>query len=78
MGIWFVSSFIANLSGGLIAAQTERLERGEIKLPWNLAAGTGTVQADFFTLFVISSLGAGLLILLLTPLLRKLMRHPND
>lgn len=78
MGIWFVSSFIANLSGGLIAAQTERLERGEIKLPWNLGAGTGTVQADFFTLFVISSLGAGLLILLLTPLLRRLMRNPND
>jgi POT family proton-dependent oligopeptide transporter len=78
MGIWFVSSFIANLSGGLIAAQTERLERGEIKLPWNLGAGTGTVQADFFMLFVISSLGAGLLILVLTPLLRKLMRHPND
>ena len=78
MGIWFISSFIANLSGGLIAAQTEKLEKGEIKLPWNLGEGTGSVQADFFTLFVITSIGAGIAILVLTPVLRKLMRDPND
>lgn len=78
MGIWFISSFIANLSGGLIAAQTERLEKGEIKLPWNLGQGTGSVQADFFTLFVVTSIGAGILILVLTPILKKLMRHPDD
>lgn len=78
MGIWFISSFIANLSGGLIAAQTERLEKGEIKLPWNLGQGTGSVQADFFALFVVTSIGAGVLILVLTPILKKLMRHPDD
>lgn len=80
MGIWFVSSFIANLAGGLIAAQTERIERGEIQLPWSgwgMGAGTGSTQADFFFLFVVSSIGAGILILVLTPLLRKLMRDPN-
>ncbi|MBX3389524.1 MAG: peptide MFS transporter [Phycisphaeraceae bacterium] len=71
MGIWFVSSFIANLGGGLIAAQVERVEKGEIRLPWNFGG-----QADFFMLFVVSSIGAGVLILILTPLLKKLMR-PN-
>lgn len=78
MGIWFVSSFLANLVGGLVAAQTEKVERGEIKLPWNFSQGTGTTQADFFFLFVVTSIGAGVLILLLTPMLRKLMRNPND
>ncbi len=78
MGIWFVSSFIANLTGGLIAAQTERIEKGEIKLPWNVSEGTGTIQADFFLLFVVTSIGAGVVILVLTPLLKKLMRNPAD
>lgn len=77
MGVFFVSSFIANLSGGLIAAQTERLERGEVRLPWNISAGTGTIQADFFLLFVITSIGAGLVILAFTPLIRRMMRDPN-
>ncbi|HPO93993.1 MAG TPA: hypothetical protein PL072_11030, partial [Phycisphaerales bacterium] len=78
MGIWFISSFIANLTGGLIAAQTERIEKGEIKLPWNISEGTGTIQADFFLLFVVTSIGAGVVILVLTPLLKKLMRNPAD
>jgi len=73
MGIWFVSSFIANLGGGLIASQVEKIERGAIKLPWSFGG-----QADFFFLFVVSSIGSGLLILILTPLLKKLMRRPND
>lgn len=73
MGIWFVSSFIANLGGGLIAAQVEAIEKGELKMPWSFGG-----QADFFALFVVTSIGSGLLILLLTPLLKKLMRNPND
>lgn len=72
MGIWFVSSFIANLGGGLIAAKVEAIERGEIKLPWSFGG-----QADFFFLFVVTSIGSGLVILALTPLLKKLMR-PQD
>lgn len=78
MGIWFISSFIANLGGGLIAAQTEKIERGEIKMPWNFSEGTGTIQADFFFLFVVTSIAAGIVILLLTPLLKKLMRRTDD
>lgn len=73
MGIWFVSSFVANLAGGLIAAKVEAIERGDIKLPWNFGG-----QADFFFLFVVSSIGPGLLILLLTPALKPLMGGRED
>ncbi len=41
MGIWFISSFIANLGGGLIAAKVEGIEKGEIKLPWHFGGGAG-------------------------------------
>jgi proton-dependent oligopeptide transporter, POT family len=73
MGIWFISSFIANLGGGLIASQVENIEKGKTKLPWHFGG-----QADFFMLFVVTSIGAGLAILVLTPVLKKLMRHPDD
>jgi POT family proton-dependent oligopeptide transporter len=73
MGIWFVSSFVANLGGGLVAAQVEKIEKGELKLPWNLGG-----QADFFFLFVATSIGASVVIFVLSPLLRRLMRNPND
>jgi POT family proton-dependent oligopeptide transporter len=68
MGIWFISSFIANLGGGLLAAQVERIERRELDMPWHFGG-----QADFFFLFVASSIGAGVLILILTPLLKKML-----
>ena len=67
MGIWFVSSFVANLAGGLIASRVEAIERGEITLPWHFGG-----QADFFFLFVVTSLSSGLLILALTPWLKPL------
>lgn len=78
MGIWFVSSFIANLGGGLIASQTEKIESGQIKLPWSLGSGTGSIQADFFFLFVVTSIGAGVVILALTPILKKMQRSTDD
>ena len=67
MGIWFISSFVANLGGGLVAAQVEAIEQRKIKLPWNLGG-----QADFFMLFVASSIGAGVLALIFSPLLKRL------
>lgn len=73
MGIWFISSFIANLGGGLIGAQVEAIERGEISLPWNFGG-----QADFYALFVVVPGGVGILVLLATPLLKKLLRNKND
>jgi proton-dependent oligopeptide transporter, POT family len=73
MGIWFVSSFIANLGGGLVASQVEAIEKGTTKLPWNFGG-----QADFFFLFVVTSIGASVVIFALSPFLRRLMRNPND
>jgi len=73
MGLWFVSSFVANLGGGLIAAQVERIEKGEIKLPWNFGG-----QADFFFLFVAVPTIAGVVILLASPFLKKMQRSELD
>jgi POT family proton-dependent oligopeptide transporter len=67
MGIWFVSTFLANLGGGLVASKVEAIERGEVALPWHLGG-----QADFFMLFVVSSAAAALLMLALAPLMRRL------
>jgi len=72
MGIWFVSSFIANLGGGLVASLVEDVEQGKIQPPWNFGG-----KADFFFGFVLVPIGAGIVILLLTPLMKKLMR-PGD
>jgi POT family proton-dependent oligopeptide transporter len=73
MGLYFVSSFIANLGGGLIASQVEDVEQGKIELPWNFGG-----RADFFFLFVISSFGAAAVVLALTPWLKKMMRNTSD
>jgi dipeptide/tripeptide permease len=75
MGVWLVSSFVANLAGGLIAAKVEAVERGEIKLPWNFGG-----QADYFFLFVVTSIGVGVAVALATPLLKTLIqgRDQND
>ncbi len=73
MGIWFISSFIANLGGGLVASLVEDVEQGRIQTPWSFGG-----KADFFFGFVIVPIGAGLIILLLTPLMKKLMRPGAD
>jgi POT family proton-dependent oligopeptide transporter len=67
MGVWFVSSFIANLAGGLVAAQVEAIERGTVTLPWHLPG-----QAGFFLLFVVAAGAAAALMLALAPLLNRL------
>jgi POT family proton-dependent oligopeptide transporter len=73
MGLYFVSSFIANLGGGLIASRVEAIEKGEIALPWNFGG-----RADFFFLFVISSFGCAAIVLAMTPWLKKMMRSTAD
>lgn len=72
MGIWFISSFIANLGGGLIASKVEAIEKGEIRLPWQGTALEMGGRADYFMLFVISSIGMGVIVLVLSPWLKKL------
>jgi POT family proton-dependent oligopeptide transporter len=72
MGMWFLANVVANRLGGMVAAQVEGIEQGRIDLvwyPWFRLGG----QADFFLLFVIAALVAGLVILLLAPLLRRLI-----
>ncbi len=74
MGVWFISSFIANLGAGKVAAMVEPILKGEKTLPWHLSgdAAASNSQADFFFLFVITSCSAGLLILVAGPWLKKL------
>jgi proton-dependent oligopeptide transporter, POT family len=72
MGIWFLSSTAANFLGGLVAGQIEKIEKGTLHLPWYRFFRLGG-QADFFLLFVISSMGAGLVIFVLTPILKKML-----
>jgi POT family proton-dependent oligopeptide transporter len=72
MGIWFLSNALANKLGGQIAGQIEKIETGQVNLFWYRWFKLGG-QADFFLLFVISSVAAGLLVLLLTPLLKRLI-----
>ena len=72
MGFWFISSFLANLGGGLIASYVEGIEKGEISLfwyPWFRLGG----RADYFLLFVITSFGAGLVALVLTPMVKRIL-----
>lgn len=75
MGVWFLSSFMANLGAGKVAARVQPILEGKQRLPWHLdgdPAGPNS-QADFFFFFTVTSCGAGLLILLAGPLLVKLV-----
>ena len=72
MGVWFLSNAVANWLGGRIAGQIENIERGRLSLPWYRWFKLGG-QADFFLLFVITSVGAGILVMVLTPLLKRLL-----
>jgi POT family proton-dependent oligopeptide transporter len=72
MGVWFLSNALANKLGGQIAGQIEKIESGRVTLFWYRWFKLGG-QADFFLLFVISSIAAGFLVLLLTPLLKRLI-----
>jgi POT family proton-dependent oligopeptide transporter len=70
MGLWFLSTAFADWIAGLLAAYTERIARGEV---FHLLGG----QADFFFIFVVSSLAAGLGLAAMTPRLKRLM-HGRD
>ena len=57
MGIWFLSNAIANKVGGQFAGQIVNIENGKLTLFWYRWFRLGG-QADFFLVFVISSIGA--------------------
>jgi POT family proton-dependent oligopeptide transporter len=70
MGLWFFSTAIAEFLAGQLASLSERVERGEI---FHLLGG----QADFFLVFVVTSVAAGVLLLALSPWLKRLT-HGRD
>jgi proton-dependent oligopeptide transporter, POT family len=67
MGIWLTANFAANLIGGYLAGMVQPIERGEV---FHVLGG----QADFFLIFVVLCLSAGLLLALLVPLVGRLVR----
>jgi proton-dependent oligopeptide transporter, POT family len=66
MGIWFFSLGLGNLLGGLAARFSKRLEAGEATFVLEGLPG-------FYLSLVLFPIAAGALILLLTPLLRRMM-----
>jgi len=66
MGVWFFSFSLANLFGGLVARFSKRLESGEITFVLEGLPG-------FYLMLVVFPVAAGVLILLLTPLLKRMM-----
>jgi POT family proton-dependent oligopeptide transporter len=75
MGIWFISSFVAGLMSGKVATLVEPIMEGKQKLPWDLG---GDGQANFFLLFVVTSMAAAVIVFALSPWLVKLQRTPRD
>jgi POT family proton-dependent oligopeptide transporter len=66
MGLWFFSFSLANLLGGLVARFSKRLESGEIRFVLDGLPG-------FYLMLVLFPMAAGFLLLLLTPMLRRMM-----
>jgi len=70
MGIWFGGTAISEFLAGQLAAFTDRIAQGRL---YHLLGG----QADFFLIFVVSSLFVAGVLLVLTPWLKRRM-HGRD
>lgn len=66
MGGWFFSMFISDLLAGLLAGTIEKVERGHY---FHVLGG----QADFFLIFVVSTFVAGIVLLSISPWVKRLM-----
>jgi POT family proton-dependent oligopeptide transporter len=66
MGLWFLSTGIAELLAGQVAATTDRVARGEL---FHLFGG----QADFYFIFVVLSAVTALVLALAAPALERRM-----
>ena len=73
MGIWFLSSFLAGVLGGKLAAITDKIEQGTIELPWYGIGRLGG-QADYYLLFVIASGALGVVALATSPFFARVLR----
>ncbi len=67
MGVWFFATAISEFLAGHLASLTDRIARGEL---FHLFGG----QADFYLVFVVTSLASALLLLPLGPWLRRQMQ----
>jgi POT family proton-dependent oligopeptide transporter len=70
MGLWFFSTAIGEFLAGQLASLSERVERGEM---FHLLGG----EADFFLVFVVVLVAAGVVLLALSPWLKRLT-HGRD
>ncbi|HVZ71711.1 MAG TPA: peptide MFS transporter [Polyangia bacterium] len=66
MGAWFFATGISELLAGQLAAFTDAVARGEA---FHLFGG----QADFFFIFVVSSFVSAIVLMLVSPKIKKLM-----
>lgn len=69
MGIWLTANFVANLIGGYLAGMVQQIERGEV---FRVLGG----EADFFLIFLVLCLSAGILLALLVPVIGRLVGSP--
>jgi len=67
MGVWFFTFAVSNLLAGLVAVYSTKLEKGEATFVIDGLPG-------FYLLLVIIPLAAGVLIAVLTPVLKKMMK----
>jgi POT family proton-dependent oligopeptide transporter len=74
MGIWFLSSFLAGVLGGKLAAITDAIEQGKVALPWYGIGRLGG-QADYYLLFVIASAALGAVALASSPFFAKVLKE---
>jgi POT family proton-dependent oligopeptide transporter len=72
ISIWSVLFFIANVGSGFIASSVQEIEDGKLELFWYRWFKLGG-RADFFLIFAVSSVGAGIVALLFNPWYRRMV-----
>jgi len=77
MGVWFLSSFVGNFAAGKLAAIAPKFNDPAAELGVLRMFKLGG-QADFFVWFTIAPIVLGVVVLVLTPMLKKLLRNATD
>ncbi len=72
MGVWFLSSFAAGVIGGQVGSFVDKIGDGSVSLPWYGWFRLGG-EADFYFLFVITSVVGGVVCIALAPSMKKLL-----
>lgn len=77
MGVWFLSSFVGNFAAGKLGACASKFDDAKADLGFFRMFHLGG-QADFFVWFCIVPAAMGIVVLVLTPLFKKLLRNADD